>query len=124
VGLDPLVPDRSRLGALVRSVAVHLTECRVRRLRTPAGLLELRGQAALLDGRPLALSPAPVAMLRTLARRPGQVVDRPTLLAALPGAADLHAVEVAVGRLRTGLGAAGVVETVVKRGYRLAVADE
>jgi uroporphyrinogen-III synthase len=124
LGLDPLVPDRSRLGALVRSVAVHLTECRVRRLRTPAGLLELRGQAALLDGRPLTLSPAPVAMLRTLARRPGQVVDRPTLLAALPGAADLHAVEVAVGRLRTGLGAAGVVETVVKRGYRLAAADE
>jgi uroporphyrinogen-III synthase len=123
-GLDPLVPDRSRLGALVRSVAVHLTECRVRRLRTPAGLLELRGQAALLDGRPLTLSPAPLAMLRTLARRPGQVVDRPTLLAALPGAADLHAVEVAVGRLRTGLGAPGVVETVVKRGYRLAVAHD
>ena len=94
------------------------------RLRTAAGLLELRGQAALLDGRPLALSPAPLAMLRTLARRPGQVVDRRTLLAALPGAADLHAVEVAVGRLRTGLGASGVVETVVKRGYRLAVAHE
>ena len=123
-GLDPLVPDRSRLGALVRSVAGHLTECRVVRLRTAAGLLELRGQAALLDGRPLALSPAPLAMLRTLARRPGQVVDRRTLLAALPGAADLHAVEVAVGRLRTGLGAAGVVETVVKRGYRLAAAHE
>jgi uroporphyrinogen-III synthase len=123
-GLEPLVPDRSRLGALVRSVAVHLTECRVRRVRTPAGLLELRGQAAVLDGRPLTLSPAPLAMLRTLARRPGQVVDRRTLLAALPGAADLHAVEVAVGRLRSGLGAAGVVETVVKRGYRLAVSGD
>jgi uroporphyrinogen-III synthase len=78
----------------------------------------------MLDGRPLTLSPAPLAMLRTLARRPGGVVDRPTLLAALPGAADLHAVEVAVGRLRTGLGAPGVVETVVKRGYRLAVTGD
>jgi len=108
----------------VRSVAVHLTECRVRRLQTPAGVLELRGQAAVLDGRALALSPAPLAMLRTLARRPGQVVDRPTLLAALPGAADLHAVEMAVARLRTGLGVTGVVETVVKRGYRLAVVGD
>jgi uroporphyrinogen-III synthase len=122
-GLDPLVPDRSRLGALVRSVAEHLLEVRVRRLATAAGVLELRGQAAVLDGRPLTLSPAPVAMLRTLARRPGQVVDRPTLLAALPGATDLHAVEVAIARLRAGLGAPGVVETVVKRGYRLAVAS-
>src|SRR4051794_2178354 len=44
VGLEPLVPDRSRLGALVRAVAVHLADCRVRRLRTPGGVLELRGQ--------------------------------------------------------------------------------
>jgi uroporphyrinogen-III synthase len=122
-GLDPLVPDRSRLGALVRAVADHLTTRRVQSLPTSAGLLELRGQKATLDGRPLALSPAPLAMLRTLARRPGQVVDRQTLLAALAGAADLHAVEVAVGRLRAGLGQPGIVETVVKRGYRLAVVD-
>jgi uroporphyrinogen-III synthase len=38
----------------------------------------------------------------------------------LPGATDLHAVEVAIARLRAGLGCTGVVETVVKRGYRLA----
>jgi uroporphyrinogen-III synthase len=60
-------------------------------------------------------------MLRTLAARPGQVIDRATLLSALPGAGDLHAVEVAIARLRTGLGSPGVVQTVVKRGYRLAV---
>jgi uroporphyrinogen-III synthase len=125
VGLDPLVPDRSRLGALVRAVAVHLTDCRVRRLPTAGGVLELRGQSASLDGR------APDRCRRRRwrccgrwRRRPGQVVDRPTLLAALPGAADLHAVEMAVARLRTGLGVAGVVETVVKRGYRLAVTSD
>ncbi|MER6875175.1 uroporphyrinogen-III synthase, partial [Amycolatopsis sp. NPDC000673] len=32
-----------------------------------------------------------------------------------------HAVETAIGRLRTSLGGTGVVQTVVKRGYRLAV---
>lgn len=61
-----------------------------------------------------------MAMLRSLALRPGEVVDRHRLLAALPGAGDLHAVEMAVARLRKSLGRAGIVETVVKRGYRLA----
>ncbi len=121
LGLEPLMPDRFRLGALVRSVADHLAGTRVLVRQTIGGRLELRGQTAILDGRPLALSPAPLAMLRTLTRRPGQVIDRTTLLEALPGAGDLHAVEVAIGRLRSGLGSPGVVETVVKRGYRLAV---
>jgi uroporphyrinogen-III synthase len=121
VGLDPLVPDRFRLGALVRAVADHLATERIREVPTPAGVLQVRGQAATLDGRPLPLSPAPMAILRALVRRPGEVVDRPRLLTVLPGAADLHAVEVAVGRLRSGLGRPGVVETVVKRGYRLAL---
>jgi uroporphyrinogen-III synthase len=31
-----------------------------------------------------------------------------------------HAVEMAITRLRRALGASGIVETVVKRGYRLA----
>ena len=123
LGLDVLIPDRFRLGALVRSVAEHLSSSRVLVRQTPGGLLELRGQAATLDGRPLALSPAPLAMLRAVARRPGQVLDRATLLTSLPGAGDLHAVEVAIARLRSGLGCGGVVETVVKRGYRLAVVD-
>jgi uroporphyrinogen-III synthase len=118
-GLSPLVPDRYRLGALVRAVADHLAGERVREVRTAAGVLQLRGQAATLDGQALTLSPAPMAILRVLARRPGEVADRRRLLAALPGAADLHAVEVAVARLRSGLGRPGVVETVVKRGYRL-----
>jgi uroporphyrinogen-III synthase len=121
VGLVPLMPDRYRLGALVRSVADHLSGSRVQAVQTVGGRLELRGQAASLDGEPLNLSPAPLAMLRTLAARPGQVIDRATLLCALPGAGDLHAVEVAIARLRTGLGSPGVVQTVVKRGYRLAV---
>ena len=120
LGLEPLIPDRSRLGALVRSVADHLSSSRVLVRQTAGGRLELRGQAATLDGRPLTLSPAPLAMLRSLARQPGQVVDRTKLLTALPGASDLHAVEVAIARLRAGLGCTGVVETVVKRGYRLA----
>jgi len=61
-----------------------------------------------------------MGVLRELARRPGAVVSRAELVGSLPGGGDTHAVEMAVTRLRAALGAP-VVETVVKRGYRLAV---
>jgi len=61
-----------------------------------------------------------MAVLRALACRPGHVVPRAELTASLPGGGDGHAVEMAVARLRAALGAP-VVETVVKRGYRLKV---
>jgi uroporphyrinogen-III synthase len=61
-----------------------------------------------------------MAVLRALACRPGTVVSRQELIGSLPGGGDGHAVEMAVTRLRSALGAP-VVETVVKRGYRLKV---
>lgn len=118
-GLVPLVP----VGPVAAEVAEHLLATRLRRVRTHAGLLEVRGHEVRLDGAPLPLSPVPMALLRALSRSPGEVVDRHRLLATMHGASDLHAVEVAVARLRAGIGRAGVVETVVKRGYRLAVVD-
>ncbi len=84
--------------------------------------LELRGQAALVDGELRTVAPAGMALLRALARRPGRVVTRAELLQALPGSsADEHAVETAMTRLRASLGEARLVQTVVKRGYRLAL---
>ena len=82
--------------------------------------LVLREDGVLRDGCPVAVSPAPLTVLRALASRPGRVVSRRELLGALPSgtAGSEHAVEVAVARLRSALGSA-VVETVVKRGYRL-----
>jgi uroporphyrinogen-III synthase len=47
------------------------------------------------------------------------VLARSELVGALPGGGDEHAVEMAVTRLRAAL-RAPLVETVVKRGYRLA----
>jgi uroporphyrinogen-III synthase len=120
-GISPLIPDRARLGALVRCVAEHLAMRRTDGLVTVCGVLEVRGCAAVLDGRVIALTPAPLAVLRELVRAEGQVVHRQALLAALPGAAAEHAVEMAVARLRSSIAAPGLVETVVKRGYRVAV---
>jgi uroporphyrinogen-III synthase len=52
------------------------------------------------------------------------VVARASLSAGLAGhGTDGHAVDTAIGRLRAGLGDPAIVQTVVKRGYRLAVAD-
>jgi uroporphyrinogen-III synthase len=62
-----------------------------------------------------------MAVLRSLGREPGKVVSRKELTAALPSGGEEHAVETAIGRLRSALGESNVVQTVVKRGYRLAV---
>jgi len=124
-------PDRARLGALVRTLAADLPVRRADRLVVHGHELELRGHAVLLDGRLRPIAPAPMAVLRALAARPGHVLSRAELCGVLPSSttpgtarlqADEHAVEMAVARLRRGLGRQGLVETVIKRGYRLACA--
>jgi len=114
-------PERMRLGAMVQTLTAQLPD-RARRLAVAGHRLELRGQAALVDGELRPVPPAGMALLRALARRPGWVVPRAELLRALPGSGDdEHAVETAMARLRAALGAPRLVATVVKRGYRLAV---
>ncbi|WP_300009980.1 uroporphyrinogen-III synthase [Pseudonocardia sp.] len=114
-------PQRSRLGAMVRRLEAEMP-ARARRLPVAGHRLELRGHAVLVDGQLRAVPPAGMALLRCLARRPGRVVGRADLLRALPGGGDdEHAVESAMARLRTSLGNPRLVQTVVKRGYRLAL---
>jgi uroporphyrinogen-III synthase len=106
------------MGALVRHVIMELG--RHDAIPTPGGLLQVRAGAATLDHRVLSLSPSGLAVLRRLARVPGEVVSREELLRVLPGESrDPHAAEVAVGRLRDAVGVPGVIRTVVKRGYAL-----
>jgi uroporphyrinogen-III synthase len=114
-------PDRSRIGALVRTLTETLP-ARAPRWPVAGHLLELRGHAAVVDGVLRAVPPTPMALLRLLTARPGRVVPRADLLAVMPAAGgDEHAVETAVARLRAALGAPRLVQTVVKRGYRLAL---
>jgi uroporphyrinogen-III synthase len=113
-------PPRARIAALVRVLADELPR-RSRTLCIAGTPVTLRGYAAVVDGTLRPLAPAPMAVLRALADRPGRVLSRAALLRALPRGADEHAVEMAVARLRAGLGCAGYVQTVVKRGYRLRV---
>lgn len=114
-----VAPPRARLSALVRTIVEELPK-RARTIKISGHSLTLRGHAAILDGELRPLAPAPMAVLRALAATPGKVLSRAALLHMLPRGADEHAVEMAVARLRAGLGTAGIVQTVVKRGYRLA----
>lgn len=115
-------PERMRLGALARHITDELPLLQSRALRVAGHLLEIRGTCVLVDGVVKSLPPAAMATIRALAHRPGAVVSRRDLLAALPGSGtDTHAVETAVMRLRTALSDKNIVSTVVKRGYRLAV---
>ncbi|KOV76987.1 bifunctional uroporphyrinogen-III synthetase/response regulator domain protein [Nocardia sp. NRRL S-836] len=119
-GIPVVQPARSRIGSMVRELAVELP-ARATRLRIASRDLEMRAQAVVIDGELRPVAPAPMAVLRTLVAARGRVVSRQELLAALPSGGEEHAVETAIGRLRTALGAPQMVCTVVKRGYRLAM---
>ncbi|MFD6416514.1 uroporphyrinogen-III synthase [Streptomyces sp. NPDC060194] len=120
-GIGTLAPERFRLGPLVQLVC-HELPARARVLPVAGRRIEIRGQAVLVDGELRPVPPAGMSLLRCLARRPGWVVARAELLRALPGAGrDEHAVETAMARLRTALGAPKLIQTVVKRGYRLSL---
>ncbi|MBO7935875.1 MULTISPECIES: uroporphyrinogen-III synthase [Streptomyces] len=120
-GLDTVQPERFRLGPLVQLLCQELPS-RARALPVAGHRVEIRGHAVLVDGCLKPVPPAGMSLLRALSRRPGWVVPRAELLRALPGAGrDEHAVETAMARLRTALGAPKLIQTVVKRGYRLAL---
>jgi len=121
-GIPSVQPERARLGALVRTVVEQLPARRTRTVSAGDHRLELRGHSVLVDGRPVELTARQVGVLSALVEGGGRVLSRADLLrAAWDEPADEHAVEMTVARLRTALGPAGrTVETVVKRGYRLA----
>ncbi|MFI5765840.1 uroporphyrinogen-III synthase [Streptomyces sp. NPDC051563] len=120
-GVPTVQPERFRLGPLVQLLCQELPG-RARVLPVAGHRLELRGHAVLVDSELRPVPPAGMALLRALSRRPGWVVARSELLRALPGAGrDEHAVETAMARLRVALGAPNLIQTVVKRGYRLSL---
>ncbi|MGV9712129.1 uroporphyrinogen-III synthase [Gordonia sp. NPDC003424] len=114
-------PTRFRLGALVRLIADELPR-RALTLRVAGHDVGIRAGGVVVDGDYRPVTGASMTLLRTLTRVPGQVISRQTMLTELPGGGtDTHAVEMAVTRLRSALGDSKMIQTVVKRGYRLAV---
>jgi uroporphyrinogen-III synthase len=123
-GIPVIQPARARLGALVREIVEQVPLRRGIALPVTGHTMDVRGQAVVVDGRLVPLTSASMALLRELTARPGHVVSRTDLLKITPGDGGEHAVEVAVGRLRTALGDPRIIQTVVKRGYRLTYEPE
>jgi len=121
-GVPAPYPSRSRLGAMVKALEEELAAREVSGVEVAGRLLVVLPDGVTLDGQPVRLSGAPLAVLTALLEQPGRVLARRQLMARLPSgtARSEHAVEVAVARLRAVVGA-GAVQTVVKRGYRLNV---
>lgn len=120
-GIDPIVPERFRMGALIRLVCEYLDEHRSETFATALGGLQLRGRTVVLEGRQSELSPTLMTIFRSLVQAGGAVVARETLLQLLPEAQAEHALDMAISRLRQNLPDPKLVMTVIKRGYRLNV---
>lgn len=118
----PILPQHSRLGAMVQAYAASVAGQSLDLML--AGIdVTIQGRLVAVDGQSsVMLSDRERGVLEVLARKPGVVVSKPTLLREVWGGGenDEHLAEVTVARLRQRLGPAGVgIETVVRRGYRL-----
>lgn len=121
--VDAIEPRTFRLGAMVQALAERLKGEAVQ-LRLAGHDVHVQGRlVAVADEEPVHLTDRERAVLVVLSRRPGVVVSKGELRDRVWGnVADDHAVEVTVGRLRRRLGiASDGIETVMRRGYRLAV---
>ncbi len=123
--LRTVIADRGRLGSLARCVIAFFGEDGgAPRLHTAAGVLSVRSGGVVLSGSFIPLSRAGAGLIGELFDGGGRVLTRDEIAVHLPrGGQNSHAVEMAVARVREALGRADVVQTVVKRGYRLAVEE-
>ncbi|MBP0459869.1 winged helix-turn-helix domain-containing protein [Streptomyces montanisoli] len=123
LGAPAVWPGRAGLDALAHTVTGTLTARARHEMEIAGRHVVLQGARLLVSGESLRLTPRQAAVVRVLAEYPGRVVSRERLLRrAWPEAdADGHAVEAAIGRLRSALGQhRDLIRTVPKRGYRLA----
>jgi uroporphyrinogen-III synthase len=123
LGVDPpITPKRARLGTMVLSLAAELSS-RARLVRFAGDEVTLQGSLAIVGGHEVRLADRERAVLHALADASGAVVTKRALVRTVWGdaSADEHTVEVTVSRLRRRLGPAGnAIQTVPRRGYRLA----
>jgi uroporphyrinogen-III synthase len=119
LGVTGVQPARARLGAMIHTLDEELQRQQRRYLVAGIDVLA-QGSLVVVDGMRVSLSDRERGVFDLLSARPRAVVTRSELLRALwSPAADEHALEVTVARLRRRLGAAGdAIITVVRRGYR------
>lgn len=121
VGIEHAVePRRARLGAMVAALAGACG--RQRRTVTLSGRRAvLQGGLLAVEDQRIELSDRERALVDALTEKPGVVISKRDLARRcwVGAPADLHTVEVAIGRLRRRLGSAAELQTVPRRGYRI-----
>lgn len=91
-------------------------------VRTSGGTVEIIGNVVHLPGaQPVQLAAGPMSVMRALVKARGAVISRESLLGVLPECGSVHGLEMWISRLRQALPDPCAVQTVVKRGYRLAL---
>lgn len=123
VGIErAAVPRVARLGAMIQALVVGVSG-RARHVEAAGVPITIQGSLVVVGGEHIQLADRERRVLDALTAAGGAVVPKRALLQEVwDGAADEHAVEATVGRLRRRLGPAGrVISTVPRRGYRLAV---
>ena len=125
-GLTPVVASTPDPTDLVRDLAVRLPSHALA-LEVHGYRVQVRSQSIAVDGHVVPVQHGPIAVLRTLARHPGRVVSPAEIRVDSPAWSEVddHAIEMAVSRLRrafhgTPLAGVDLIQTVVRRGYRLA----
>jgi uroporphyrinogen-III synthase len=122
---EVIEPTRARLGSMVYEFASRFEDARVE-VEVGGRRLQIQGRLVAVDGaQPLELTDRERGVLLALTQGEGRVLSKAELLNVVwgPGERDTHLAEVVVARLRQRLGdASELIETVHRRGYRLATA--
>ncbi len=119
----PVAQAAEPVARALAAVALQELPPRALTLEVAGRTVEIRGQAVVVDGALVPVQPGPLGVLRALAPHPGRVLSAAEIRTGMPqhSTVDDHAIEMAVSRLRGTLQDVDLVQTVMKRGYRLAV---
>ncbi len=120
-GILPIVPDRFRMGALIRLLCEHLERSALR-IETATGPLEVRGSQVRLDGRRATLSPIARASSRPWSARTEPRSPDATSRTPLPAPSTTTPSMSPSADCDRHSRPPNLVQTVIKRGYRLNVA--
>ena len=116
----PIVPERFRLGPLIRRLSDVLAATE-QVVELGDRIIALHGTVAEVDGERVELTSREAGVLAGLAARSGKVVSKDALLREIWGEeGDTRVVEVTVARLRRRLGSVGgSIVAIPRRGYLL-----